>query len=159
MKTCTNCGIEKSLSSYSKCATGKHGLRPTCKQCCSEASALRYMAKRDEIRGKNDTWRAANRGRVNAAAARRAREIRLSAIEVMGGACVACGSGELLVLDHVNGGGSEHRRTESNGRYYARIVRDGADDRFQVLCEACHAPKTSAEISASNSAHPRRGGS
>lgn len=46
-KTCTTCNTEKSLSSFSRSATGKHGHRAACKACESK-SAVAWAKKNKE---------------------------------------------------------------------------------------------------------------
>ena len=60
-------------------------------------------------------------------------------------ACKWCGSKEALQIDHVNGGGSDHRRQVSGGKaswhFYLWLRRNGWPDGFQVLCSDCNHKK------------------
>ncbi|HEC2192625.1 TPA: HNH endonuclease [Staphylococcus delphini] len=56
MKRCTVCKIEKELSSFSKYARSKDGLKSYCKSCASEQNRKRREKKRDEINAKNRAW-------------------------------------------------------------------------------------------------------
>ena len=154
-KTCRGCSRDLPFTAFAKHATGKFGLRPRGRDCCKKEGAALYQMRREAHLAKGQEWRRANPEKAREIARRNQRAMRLRAIDVMGGKCVECGAVEGLVLDHINGGGSEHRRHESNGRYYARFVREGGDPRFQVLCEAHHALKTSKEIAESNRTNPR----
>lgn len=56
MKKCTVCKVEKELSSFSKYAKSKDGLKCYCKSCASEQNRKRREQKRDEINAKNRIW-------------------------------------------------------------------------------------------------------
>lgn len=57
----------------------------------------------------------------------------------MGGKCVKCGfrDSKALQIDHVNGGGNEHRRRVSWVTRY-RDILSGADTTCQLLCANCN---------------------
>jgi len=48
MKKCKSCGIDKQVSDFAKCKTGKLGVRGTCKKCRSD-----YMSGYDKTRFSN----------------------------------------------------------------------------------------------------------
>ena len=56
--------------------------------------------------------------------------------------CACCGESEIdfLCLDHINGGGSKHRRElNGNGRIiYQWVVKNNFPDYFRVLCANCN---------------------
>jgi len=60
-------------------------------------------------------------------------------ISKYGGACVCCDETrrEFLAIDHVNGGGAEHRR-EVNGQVYAWLEKNGYPAGFRILCHNCN---------------------
>lgn len=75
------------------------------------------------------------------AAARRAR--RIEALQAYGGlipACACCGETGLLFLslDHVNGGGRQHRRETGGGGFYVWLRKNNYPAGFQVLCHNCN---------------------
>lgn len=60
--------------------------------------------------------------------------------------CVCCGESELmfLTIDHINGGGSQHRREEgfSSGQgFYHWLVKNEFPEGFQTLCMNCNLGK------------------
>jgi hypothetical protein len=60
--------------------------------------------------------------------------------------CACCGSTERLEIDHVNGGGTEHRRKErlpSGLAFYRWLIRNNFPDGYQALCRSCNASKRS----------------
>lgn len=59
-------------------------------------------------------------------------------------ACACCGVAEELTIDHVDGGGAEHRhrlRTHAGVRFYAWLIRQGFPEGYQVLCAPCNVSK------------------
>jgi hypothetical protein len=72
-----------------------------------------------------------------------ARKRRKAAIEHYGGCCACCGESqyEFLALDHVDGGGNQHRRemgTTGGGRIINWIHSNGFPEGFRVLCHNCN---------------------
>lgn len=55
--------------------------------------------------------------------------------------CACCGEAryEFLCLDHINGGGTKHRKEqESKGGYWRSFKKKGWPDGFRVLCHNCN---------------------
>lgn len=59
-----------------------------------------------------------------------------------GGKCVCCGEAtqQFLTVDHINGGGSQHRRkAKLNGsRFYAWIIKNNFPADLRLLCYNCN---------------------
>jgi hypothetical protein len=63
-----------------------------------------------------------------------------------GNQCACCGEAEetFLTIDHINGGGNQHRKQISNGslsggnQTYLWLIRNNFPDGFQVLCMNCN---------------------
>jgi len=62
--------------------------------------------------------------------------------------CNCCGEKtyEFLCLDHINGGGNEHRKSvsgkkQSGGTIYRWLVKNNFPKGFQVLCHNCNLAK------------------
>lgn len=72
-------------------------------------------------------------------------KLRKDVIERYGGRCICCGEVELvfLAIDHINGGGSKHRREVAGfGSQFYRWLRDNDfPEGFQVLCHNCNFAK------------------
>jgi hypothetical protein len=63
-------------------------------------------------------------------------------------ACVQCGFSDVraLCLDHVNGGGTEHRRKLRNGiNVWLWLARHGFPPGYQILCANCNMIKAREE--------------
>jgi hypothetical protein len=68
---------------------------------------------------------------------------RSEALRAYGGEtpnCACCGEDQLLflALDHVDGGGRQHRKETGGGGFYAWLRRHGYPAGFQVLCHNCN---------------------
>ncbi len=59
-KICNKCKIDKKLSDFRRCKTGKFGRHNFCKICHSETNKERYNNKREEIIDKQLQWNAAH---------------------------------------------------------------------------------------------------
>lgn len=82
-----------------------------------------------------------NRERFLANAKARTKKLRLEIITSLGGACACCGDTtfEFLTIDHINGGGKQHRRQYSGNSVYVIIRREGyPKDKYRVLCMDCN---------------------
>lgn len=71
-KTCTKCGVEKTLDEFSRQASGKLGRKRHCKSCSAEYDRERYTKNRDRILEQKREYREANSERL----AERNREYR-----------------------------------------------------------------------------------
>ena len=68
------------------------------------------------------------------------RVLKLEMIATYGGRCVICGESrwEFLTIDHINGGGTQHRASV-NGNLYSWLRRKGwPRDKYQLLCFNCN---------------------
>lgn len=68
---------------------------------------------------------------------------RLRVLNHYGGKCACCGENryEFLALDHINGGGSQHRRQIKGGSKHMTqwVINNGfPKDMFRILCHNCN---------------------
>lgn len=72
----------------------------------------------------------------------RDRKIREAAINAYGGKCECCGEDryEFLALDHINGGGIQHRRELGwSGNSIAKwLMKNDYPKGFRILCHNCN---------------------
>lgn len=70
-------------------------------------------------------------------------KLRRAALMRLGDACVGCGFGDhrVLEIDHIKGGGVEHRKEVDHKTQY-RAIRDGETRGYQLLCANCHGIKS-----------------
>jgi len=70
----------------------------------------------------------------------------MQVIEYYGGKCACCGETEytFLAIDHINGGGTEHRKKikKQSGTAMAKwLIDNNFPDGFQILCHNCNMSK------------------
>lgn len=72
-----------------------------------------------------------------------ARRAKQMAIEIYGGKCQCCGEDRpvFLTIDHVSGGGRQHRLENNIGNLTLWLKARGWPDGYQVLCWNCNAAK------------------
>lgn len=110
-----------------------------CRQCRRDAK------KRQRETPEYRVWRQRNyeqnKDRWNEARRSQNRNERDACIQAYGGACACCGETWLdyLCIDHVDGGGREHRSTVSN--VYRDLRVRGYPAGYQVLCANCNMAK------------------
>jgi len=68
------------------------------------------------------------------------RELRESVLRHYGNRCACCGEArvEFLCVDHINGGGTQHRKQLGRKSVYAWIKQNGFPVGFRVLCWNCN---------------------
>ena len=101
------------------------------------------MKNKEEITKKAREWR--NKNKERHSQVQRARRIRLKigAFNAYGGCiCVCCGESilEFLSIDHINGGGTKHKK-EINQHIYEWLRDNKYPSGFQVLCHNCNQAK------------------
>jgi 5-methylcytosine-specific restriction endonuclease McrA len=70
--------------------------------------------------------------------------IRTKVLDHYGWACVCCGTTENPSIDHINGGGTAHRREPgilTSTKFYRWLVQEGFPEGFQTLCVPCNNSK------------------
>ena len=72
---------------------------------------------------------------------RRQRASKLACFNLLGNKCVRCGNDDKRVLnvDHVNGGGTQHRR-KLGGNYFKKFAEEirAGGRAYQLLCCNCN---------------------
>ena len=73
---------------------------------------------------------------------RRRKELRINVLTYYGGKCVCCGETtiEFLSMDHIDGGGTYHRR-HIQRRIWNWLKSNNYPGGFQVLCFNCNLAK------------------
>ena len=121
-KCCRKCRVELTETNwYPSYRRAKHY---ECK-LCSRKSAKEYSATHD----RKPAWRKKSR----------VRKTRI--ISEYGGRCCCCGDThfEFLTIDHINGGGLQHRREIGRGNFYNWLKQNGyPKSGFRLLCMNCN---------------------
>lgn len=106
-----------------------------------------YQENREVILERNARYRAANREAINRQKVEYATRLRYDVLDHYGHQCVCCRistSDRFLSLDHITGGGADHRRTlkMSGGAQFHKWLRDNDyPTEYQVLCWSCNGAK------------------
>lgn len=84
-----------------------------------------------------------NRSRVNAWRAKSHQKLRLEVIAAYGGRCMCPGGcaethPDFLAVDHVRGGGHQHRQTKSTRQILQAIKAAGFSPEYRILCHNCN---------------------
>jgi hypothetical protein len=85
-----------------------------------------------------------NKDKHNSACLKRYHDLRDRVISMYGDQCQCCGETErvFLALDHVSGGGNEHRRKRGGSHgVYLDAANKYDPKRFQILCHNCNMAK------------------
>ncbi len=117
IKTCRVCGEAKHLDEFgSHMRNNKENKSNMCKECSRE--------KQRKIR----------------------HDRKIVVLNHYGGKCTCCGEDrlEFLTIDHINGGGCEHRRSLGSkgvGSRFYKWIEDNFPEDLQVLCFNCNCAK------------------
>jgi len=105
-----------------------------------------YKNNRDKIHAKKAEYYKNNRDIINAKSVEHRKNVRLEVLtHYSNGAmqCKECGERhiEFLEMDHINGGGTKHRKTEDIRSMYYYLRTNKFPEGYQVLCSNCNNKK------------------
>jgi hypothetical protein len=114
----------------------------------SETRAAYYAANIEVEKARRAAYYADNRDRLRAYNDRYRAEAKAAALVAYGGekpACACCGETlpGMLTIDHIGGGGNEHRRSiggtnRAGANTYIWLRKNGFPEGFRVLCFGCN---------------------
>ena len=126
----------------------KHHIKGFCNLCHKPYESEQYkMCEPCRKRNREYTigWAQAHPGRISENNNKKHRANRLIVLQHYSNSntpfCSCCGESliEFLCLDHINGGGREHRKNIGwGGRYYDWLIREGFPSGLRVLCHNCN---------------------
>jgi len=168
VRVCNRCKILKEISEFGKWSYAKDGLMKYCKKCASERVAeytnknpekvkesrkksgkKYYENNKDEIkktsaeRHRSKMLNPEHRAKISSVAKRKRDSLKLEMISSLGGRCSCCGISEprFLSIEHIGGGGCEHRR-QCGGTSYGVLLdakkQGWPKNKFDVLCFNCN---------------------
>lgn len=131
-KICSKCNQVKDLDLFSRAARGSFGRSAWCKECAAkyQRTYRPHWISRDPL----------NRAKANENSRRSMRKARDLVIDTYGGKCSCCGESRrnFLSLEHINGGGTKHRRAVRK-QLWPSIIREGfPKDKYSILCFNCN---------------------
>jgi hypothetical protein len=146
---CTMCGKNPAVAGKSKCGQcheARRGynspskLAQPIKRADRIASNLCYRCGQHQpISGMTRCEKCRERRQLND------QSLKRESLSVYGGVCACCGESDVrfLTIDHINGGGNQHRReinkSGKGGRDFRHwLKRNGFPPGFQVLCWNCN---------------------
>lgn len=146
IKTCKNCLIEKDIESFTKNRTQKDGFEKLCKVCRAYKKKSIYHSNPEERKkyiDRNKIWMKNNRPKINLWRKNKVSSLRFEILKSYGDKCSCCGESEkrFLTIDHINGGGKEHRAKFNNTAYavYKDIINGKFDKNlYRILCMNCN---------------------
>lgn len=137
-KSCSRCKAWKPLGDYGKLGAASDGLQRYCKPCMCELGR-KYNAVNIEKR--RELSRRGNKRLGPAYFRERHQLLKRAMVMAYGGECECCGETEIefLTLDHINGGGHQHRKAVGGGSKVWRMLRDAGwpKEGYRLLCMNC----------------------
>lgn len=130
-KLCRDClkELDKNPDNFYVNKDCKDGLMPNCKVC--------YKVKR-----KSYYYSEGGKAVIKLSSKVRRQELKRLVINYYGGMCACCGEKEIsfLAIDHINGGGTKHRKSIGSGGtvFYHWLKMNSFPDGYQVLCHNCN---------------------
>lgn len=137
MRTCSECGRPEGEVTFSV-----DPRRKQCNDCRNAKSRSRYAEDPTKRRAVNASSYRRHAKAHNARTQAYWQRIKVEVIAHYGGKCECCGEMEMvfLTIDHINGGGRQHRK-ETGSFLYQWLRRNGYPEGFQVLCFNCNFAK------------------
>ncbi|MCJ7767582.1 hypothetical protein MUP79_04250 [Candidatus Bathyarchaeota archaeon] len=138
VKLCRRCGETKAGTDFGPHVASLDGLQDWCRNCQSEYQ----KENRDQANERSRRFRELNPEKAMVYVRKARREALCHYGDSENPCCACCGESEweFLVLDHVNGGGTAHRK-EIGGTIWYWLRARSYPDGFQVLCWNCNAAK------------------
>jgi hypothetical protein len=108
--------------------------------------AVWYLLNKEDADAKHKAYRESHREEELEHNREYRRRLKVEVLKHYGGQCTCCGETELsfLNLDHINGGGNEHRRQIGGGgsiNFYMWVRSHGFPTDLQILCANCNLSK------------------
>jgi hypothetical protein len=140
-KKCPRCNDEKGTSEFHKSRNRKDGLTCWCKSCTKKYSDEYNKSHVEENREYSRNYYKENKEKENKRTKINREKLRLEVLLHYSNGelcCDCCGEKEFefLSIDHIYGGGREHRK--ESGNLYLWLKRNNFPDGFRVLCYNCN---------------------
>jgi hypothetical protein len=105
-----------------------------------------YDRNTEIVKQRAKKWQQNNKERVSVNRKNRFDKLRQDVLTEYGGKCSCChiANPVFLTIDHINGGGNEHRRNigaNNSRRFYRWLQLNSYPESFQLLCWNCNYAK------------------
>lgn len=149
-KQCPRCKNKKEFTCFYKSVDRKDGLQVYCKDCRREIARERSVGinkyqkeyrKKPEYKEWYKKWVLENKDKLRVKSKRHKEKLRMEALKRYGNKCECCSEEvtDFLVIDHINGGGTRHRKELKGGSGIFQWLRDKKYPKgFRVLCHNCN---------------------
>ena len=144
-KRCARCQQTKQIEQFGRVRRYPDGREKWCRVCNAayDRTRLRGPNVRARQRETHRRWYVRHRERVLAQTKALNERLRTEVLTAYGARCTCCGetTREFLLVDHVSGGGRQHRLTTTGqGRsFYLWLKRQGfPTDLFRLPCHNCN---------------------
>lgn len=158
-KKCPRCGRKLNTEKFSKSSNRTDGLEVYCKECKKKYSRKYYKINREKIlkqtqkcykknieknrdkrRLYSNEYYQKNKKRILLDKKNKHQALKLEVINHYGGKCECCGEKEILFLtiDHINGGGNNHRKIIGYSKLYYWLKKNNYPKGYRVLCFNCN---------------------
>jgi hypothetical protein len=148
MKRCPKCGETKPLTEFyerKKYRWESERYQSYCKECVLKRTKDWYDNKggREVCLSREKLNREKNPAIFKERHKSYIWRIKIEALNAYGGKCKCCGEKEpkFLAIDHIDGGGNEHRKTIKGTIIYLWLKQHSYPKGFQVLCHNCNMAK------------------
>lgn len=146
-KQCTKCRQVKAADDFHRMRSSPDGRRPDCRDCQNgyqqRHPRAHTKATRERSRQRTRRYRAARPEEARKSVRNYRAKVRAAVFEHYGRTCACCGSTKRPTIDHIGGGGGEHRTEIGTSAIslYLWLVKNGFPVGFQTLCAPCNASK------------------
>ena len=141
MRRCSSCKTILPIDMFGiKNRRGKVGYQHACKSCTKVMHAKSRAKHIESRRNKGREYAMAHKEENRIRNKERGLRLKIECFKAYGGCrCACCGVEHLifLTIDHINGGGSKHRKRLTNNIY--KVLKDqGYPPGYRVLCFNCN---------------------
>ena len=139
-KLCSKCGRTLGLEWFGKNKNTKDGLQFWCRDCRTASVKSWRDRNRDAVNAQSRERYSRHKKEGEPASTRYRRLLREAAISHYGGKCACCGESaiEFLCIDHVDGGGTKHRKSLGRVTIYSWLKKHKYPAGFRILCWNCN---------------------
>jgi len=141
-KRCSLCKNTKPLNKFHRDKGKKDGHGSRCKVCNSKRAREWRLKNKERYRSYMRKYYINNKDKRKDILAKHRRKIKSEVINYYGGVCQCCleENIEFLVIDHIYGGGSIHRRKikKYGSSFYRWLIANNMPDGYRVLCANCN---------------------